>query len=135
MMLIREQQAIDATYLELHSLRAETRISTMAAQMDAMRREQRNKPTPRKSTLELQMDRERRQKREDRRKAAERMMSYSTKSYSTKARVSTSVIGDCYELKKKLPLSAQKQFEREYNETPYGLEAELVAKYKRLYRL
>ena len=130
-----EQKALDSTYLELHSLRTETRMSTMAAQMDAKRREGRSQPTPRKSTLELRLEAERRQRREDRRKAAERAMSHSTKSYSTKAKFDTNVIEDCHALKKRLPLAARKKFEDEYNSTPYGCEQALLDKYKRLYRL
>jgi len=89
----------------------------------------------RSNALELQLEAERRQKREDRRKEAERMMSRSTKSYSTKARFDTNVIEDCYALKKRLPLSSRKRFQDEYNATMYGEEQQLIDKYRRLYRL
>jgi hypothetical protein len=126
MMLTKdEQKALDSTYLELHSLRTETRLSNMAAQIDAKRREQAKHPTPRKSTLELQLEAERRQKREERRKEAERMMARSrvqrttvrprTALATSKAFTNVAPQQRLYEVKSLLPSPFyKKRLEQEY---------------------
>jgi len=134
-MLTREdQRALDSAYYHLRSLKTETRISTMAAQMDAKRREQ-------PSLLNVELDAFLREKRESRQREATQFMASRptvrrpSQRYEAKARVEARVVNDCYELKKKLPASARKLFENEYNQTPYGQEQQLIDKYVKLYRL
>jgi hypothetical protein len=111
----------------------------MAAQIDAKRREQPSQLQ--KSLLNVELDVLRREKRESRRQEATQFMASRpivkrpSQRYEAKARVEARVVNDCYELKKKLPASVRKQFENEYNETPYGEEQQLIDKYVRLYRL
>lgn len=132
-MLTQQQRDIDACYHLLRDINSETRVNTMCAQMRLQKREQPTLPTtPRKSALELQLEAERKQRHRDRYLAAKSTMS---PRYSTKARVDASVIKDCYDLKRRLPSSARKRFEEEYNLTEYGYEAQLIAKYKKLYNL
>ena len=127
-----DQRALDSTFYDLRSLASDTRIARIAAQMDVKRREQKTQPSTRTSTTSSQMDVLLREKRKDRRQTAYRIMS---PIYSTKSRANADAIHECYELKKKLPLSAQRRFEEEYNETPYGAEQALIDKYRRLYRI
>lgn len=140
-MLTREdQRALDSTFYELRNLKTETRISTMAVQMDAKRREQ-----PRKSILAVDMDALLREKREERQREAmqfmasrppvQRPVKRPAQRYSTKARSETAVLDECYALKKKLPASARKRFEAEYNSTVYGQERALIDKYSKLYSI
>jgi hypothetical protein len=115
----------------------------MAIQMDAKRRGQPSQPQ--KSLLKVDMDVLRREKRESRRREATQFMASRptvrhpvkrpTQRYELKARVDTDAVQECYALKKRLPLAARKQFENEYNETPYGQEQQLIDKYVKLYRL
>jgi len=126
-----EERELKSLCSTLRMMNAEARIDRICAQLEA------------DGLLNVDIDALRRQKREERRREAMQFMASrppvrrpvkrSTPRYSTKARVEITVIDDCYELKKKLPLSVQKRFQAEYNGTPYGQEQALIDKYTMQY--
>lgn len=128
MILTREdQRVVDAAYYELRALKFDMTLDKLAKQTDVEEQMYTQWQAKRAKT--------RREVRLAYRPTVRRPVKRSTPRYSTKARVETDIIQECYELKKRLPASVQKRFQDEYNSTPYGQEQHLIDKYTRLYRL
>jgi|SRR5579859_6390419 len=130
MILTREdQRAVDAAYYHLRALKFDMTLDKLAKQIDVeeqMYAQWQAKRAKTRREVRLAMAS---------RPTVRRPVKRSTPRYSTKARVETTIIEECYALKKRLPLSVQKRFQAEYDSTPYGAEEQLIAKYSKLYRL